>query len=59
MPTGCGLGRVHGLSGASRGRGKKSLLSQDQSRARLDVVSGRQSSIEWALRANRSPLLGS
>ena len=34
-----------------RGRGRKSHLSKAQERATVDVVMGKQSSIEWALRA--------
>ena len=39
---------ANGVGG--KGRGRKSLLSKAQDRAKVDVVMGKQSSIEWALR---------
>ena len=36
---------------AGKGRGRKSLLSKAQDRAKVDLEMGTQSSIEWALRA--------
>jgi len=38
-------------SGGGRGRGRKSHFSKAQERAKVDVVMGTQSSIEWAIRA--------
>jgi hypothetical protein len=40
---------------SKRGRGRTSLLSKAQSRARLDIASGRQQSIFGALRAVQAP----
>ena len=38
-----------------RGRGRKSLLSKAQERAKVDLGMGTQSSIEWALRVVKAP----
>jgi len=55
IDTGCamigGLGNIAGISGRGKGRGRKSFISKAQLRASLDIAAGRQSSIEWALRA--------
>ena len=37
-----------------KGRGRKSLLSKAQDRAKVDLGMGTQSSIEWALRAEKA-----
>ena len=48
-PGGKGLSVVANGAGG-KGRGRKSFLSKAQDRAKVDVVMGKQSSIEWALR---------
>jgi len=52
---GGGLGTIGGISGRGKGRGRKSELTKAQLRASLDIAAGRQTSIEWALRAQKSP----
>jgi hypothetical protein len=49
-PLGQGLGSLPRAPSSSRGRGRRSHLLLAQDRARIDLASGRQSSIEWALR---------
>lgn len=46
-----GLGNSMSVPMTSRGRGRKSHLSIAQDRAKMDMAFGKQSSIEWALRA--------
>jgi len=48
-PTSGGLGK--GSEPSRPGRGRKSLLSKAQTKAKMDLVSGKQLSIEGALRA--------
>jgi len=52
-PGGKGLSEVAKNVGG-RGRGRKSHLSKAQERAKVDVDLGKQSSIEWALRAEKA-----
>jgi hypothetical protein len=52
-PPGPGLGSLPRASSSARGRGRRSHLLLAQDRAKLDVASGRQSSIEWALREKK------
>jgi hypothetical protein len=47
---GAGLGSLTRDLYSSRGRGRHSHFLLAQDRAKIDVASGRQSSIEWALR---------
>ena len=42
------------LRGMGKGRGRKSLLSIAKDREKVDLGMGKQSSIEWALRAVKS-----
>jgi hypothetical protein len=51
---GAGLGSLTRVQSSSRGRGRRSHFLLAQDRAKLDVASGRQSSIEWALREKQS-----
>jgi len=37
-----------------KGRGRKSLLSKAQARAKVDILMGTQTSIDWALRAGKA-----
>jgi len=59
LHSGCvhsgGLGSIPGISGRGKGRGRKSDLSKAQLRASLDIAAGRQSTLDWALRAQKSP----
>jgi hypothetical protein len=52
--VGRGLGSLPRLHYLARGRGRKSHLLLAQDHARIDLASGRQSSIEWALREKQS-----
>jgi hypothetical protein len=54
---GRGLGSLTQTHSLGKGRGHKSHLYLAQDRARIDLASGRQSSIEWALR-EKPPLDG-
>jgi hypothetical protein len=49
-PLGSGLGSLPRALSSSRGRGRHSHFLRAQDRAKLDVASGRKSSIEWVLR---------
>jgi len=42
-----------------RGRGRKSFISKAKSKAKSDLLAGKQHSIEWALRAARAQDMGS
>jgi hypothetical protein len=53
-PLGQGLGSLPRAPSSSRGRGRRSHLLLAQDRARIDLASGRQSSIEWVLREKQS-----
>jgi hypothetical protein len=50
MSEGRGLGSLPRNVSVGKGRGQKSHLYLAQDRAKIDLASGRQSSIEWALR---------
>jgi hypothetical protein len=52
--VGRGLGSLPWAPLSTRGRGRKSHLLLAQDRARIDLASGRQSSIEWVLREKQS-----
>jgi hypothetical protein len=51
---GRGLGSLPRGSSSVRGRGRKSHLLLAQDRARIDLASGRKSSIEWELREKQT-----
>jgi hypothetical protein len=50
LTLGKGLGSLPQSHSVGKGRGRKSHLYLAQDRARIDLASGRQSSIEWVLR---------
>jgi hypothetical protein len=50
MTSGRGLGSLPQTQSVGKGRGRKSHLYLAQDQARIDLASGRQSSIEWDLR---------
>ena len=52
MTSGRGLGSLPQTQLVGKGRGHKSHLYLAQDRARIDLASGRQYSIEWELREN-------
>jgi hypothetical protein len=51
---GAGLGSLTQVQSSSRGRGRHSHFLLAQDRAKQDVASGRQYSIEWEVRENKS-----
>jgi hypothetical protein len=57
LTEGRGLGSIPRTASVGKGRGRKSHLYLAQDRARIDLATGRQSSIEWALR-EKPPLEG-
>jgi hypothetical protein len=52
-PSTGGLGKEEISSLDRGGRGRKSMFSKAQSKARIDLLAGKQQSIEWALRASK------